>query len=452
MRKRSILLIGLSGFLLSLGARAELMEFSYTFSGTPAQQPWATGAKITVAFDGTVQADKDTVTINSIDSVTLERAGLPVFLYPSVETDEIETIPAGGTPVVSFSGTTLNFSVCPSGFTEDTDGDGSLDTCRFDITGGFRITYGLSAEDGDIATAADNTGTGNCSSEPGCPVTDAPINLADWILISDADGDGLIESQDNCPDVANGDQEDTDGDGIGDECAIGAMQSFSDGARPLLGAALNGSPESCVMNGWLVVNCPAAIVEGENGAGDNALFFDSANAFGGRFNFLTWEDYDYADTRFLGDLLDANVTSIRFRARHAGGSEPLVLRVMVADSFNDGGSDFAISGEAATIDVGSGWTTYEISLAEDELLTGTRLFGNNSPTLPRRTAAEILSAVAQLSLRHDPAFAGPGTPAPTDATMEIDDIELVTGGGSMGLAFLFLLSGMVYRRNRSQPR
>ncbi|MBA2751461.1 MAG: thrombospondin type 3 repeat-containing protein, partial [Actinobacteria bacterium] len=34
----------------------------------------------------------------------------------------------------------------------------------------------------------------------------------------DADGDGVEDVLDNCPDVANPDQADADGDGIGDAC------------------------------------------------------------------------------------------------------------------------------------------------------------------------------------------------------------------------------------------
>ena len=440
--------IAFSSLLLAFTADAEVMEFSYAFAGTGAQQPWADGAVLTVSFDGTVQADNDTVTINSIDSATLARTDMPLFTFRSIEAFEIETVPAGATPVVSFSGTTLNFNICPSGFTIDTDGDTTPDSCSYGSTGGFGMNYGLTAAEGDIASAADNTGAANCASEFGCPVTDSPMDLSSWLLVADSDNDGFIESADNCPDTANAAQDDSDGDGIGDECDIGSTQTFSDGSRPLLGAALNGDSASCVVNGWLVVDCGAAQVEGENGPGDNALLFGSANAFNRHFNFLTWEDYAYPDTRFLGDLADANVVSVRFRARHAGGTEPLVLRAMLTDTFDDGGTDFLVSDEAATIAVGSGWTTYEISLDEDEFQSGSRLRGDRNFIPPRRTPEEILTAVAQFSLRHDPNFTGPGTPAPTDAAMEIDDIELVTGGGSMGLAFLFMLSFLAYRRSR----
>jgi thrombospondin type 3 repeat protein len=41
------------------------------------------------------------------------------------------------------------------------------------------------------------------------PVNDQPV---------DSDGDGIPDTQDNCPTVANADQRDSDGDGVGDAC------------------------------------------------------------------------------------------------------------------------------------------------------------------------------------------------------------------------------------------
>jgi Thrombospondin type 3 repeat len=41
------------------------------------------------------------------------------------------------------------------------------------------------------------------------PVNDQPV---------DSDGDGIADTQDNCPTVANADQKDSDGDGVGDAC------------------------------------------------------------------------------------------------------------------------------------------------------------------------------------------------------------------------------------------
>ena len=430
------------------------MQLTYEFYGTSAQQAWARGAIVVVEFDGTVQADGDTIAINSIDSMTLDRVDMPSYVFPSVEAGEIETVPPGGTPVVSFSGSTLNFTVCPSGFTVDTDMDGVLDNCAYEVDGGFGMTYGLSASDGDWASIADNTGTASCPSNPGCPATDAAVDVSVWLLDSDSDGDGIFDTQDNCPDAANPFQGDingfADGDGHGDACEIGDMQSFSNDARPIRTPTYNGIPTSCAVNGWLVFDCAAAVVEGEGGAGDYALRFDSANANNRHFNFLTWDQYPHADFRFLGDYLAAEVTALRFRARHAGGTQALVLRVMVTDTFDDGGADFAITNEVARIEVGSDWTQYEISLSQDDLDVGTRLFGEQGLSTPRRSSDEILAAVAQFSLRHDPTGAGPGTPAPTDAAMEIDDIELVGGGGGTGVVFLLVLAAVRLRRSR-QP-
>ena len=36
----------------------------------------------------------------------------------------------------------------------------------------------------------------------------------------DTDNDGLTDDQDNCPNTPNPDQEDTDGNGVGDACQV----------------------------------------------------------------------------------------------------------------------------------------------------------------------------------------------------------------------------------------
>ena len=255
MANRKYMLAPLLALILPFGAGAETMELKYEFYGTEAQKDWARGAVIRMQFDGTVQADGDTVQINSIDSITLDRVGEASYTFPSVEAGEFGSIPAGGTPVVSFSGSTLNFTVCPSGFTTDTDGDTVPDNCDYELTGGFGMTYGLSAGDGDWASAAGDDGSGTCG-QPGCPVTEPAIDVSVWLLDSDSDGDGIFDSQDNCPNAFNRGQRDSnrfaDGDGIGDACEVGDMQSFSDNARPIRTPSFNAIPNSCAINGWLV--------------------------------------------------------------------------------------------------------------------------------------------------------------------------------------------------------
>ncbi|MDO5655192.1 MAG: T9SS type A sorting domain-containing protein [Flavobacteriaceae bacterium] len=69
----------------------------------------------------------------------------------------------------------------------------------------LQANYGDACDDGD-ATTENDVVTEDC----GCAGT--PIGVAD------ADGDGVADDVDNCPDTYNPDQADWDGDGIGDAC------------------------------------------------------------------------------------------------------------------------------------------------------------------------------------------------------------------------------------------
>nr|WP_290856299.1 thrombospondin type 3 repeat-containing protein [Flaviramulus sp.] len=50
----------------------------------------------------------------------------------------------------------------------------------------------------------------------GCQSVTQKVRLN--IIPGDSDGDGVLDSDDNCPDIANADQADNDGDGLGDVC------------------------------------------------------------------------------------------------------------------------------------------------------------------------------------------------------------------------------------------
>ena len=49
-----------------------------------------------------------------------------------------------------------------------------------------------------------------------CAGKDGPIDTGDTFV--DSDGDGIADDEDNCPDDANPDQANYDGDSVGDEC------------------------------------------------------------------------------------------------------------------------------------------------------------------------------------------------------------------------------------------
>lgn len=68
----------------------------------------------------------------------------------------------------------------------------------------------------------DTDGDGDCDTLDNCPAVANPNQ-------EDRDGDGVGDACDNCPDLANPNQEDSDGDGIGDACDSAKCDMDSDG-------------------------------------------------------------------------------------------------------------------------------------------------------------------------------------------------------------------------------
>lgn len=97
-------------------------------------------------------------------------------------------------------------------------------TGRFIIIAENNIFLAINSGTITVKEDGDTDGDGVMNSEDNCPeIANADQSDIDGDGIGDAcdndkDGDGINNNNDNCPEIANTDQSDMDGDGIGDVC------------------------------------------------------------------------------------------------------------------------------------------------------------------------------------------------------------------------------------------
>jgi len=234
-------------FLLVItNINAEQFEFSYDFVPTDGK-PW-TNSRI----EGVVVVERDlldptgdTFNIHGFKYVRLVRQGLDDYSYGvNIGSDFINSLAMDGTSNVSgyvarmsITGNNNNFRVCPNGFTWPVENPYD---CPYsgDGAGGFGWT--TDANENIDVSAADGLFTEECGYDAelnpdgslrGCRVSNGrpgtpPGNLSGWSFVRlDPDGDGDTNpdargSLDNCPQLPNPLQTDTDSDGEGDLCDI----------------------------------------------------------------------------------------------------------------------------------------------------------------------------------------------------------------------------------------
>lgn len=151
----------------------------------------------------------------------------------------------------SFSGTLVNDNIVPQSVTIN--------------AGGFSLKdNGLGVLSGVNCSGTIEYGTGAWSIDlQGVPLANNQKILASYqyykdTVVSDVDGDGVPDTTDNCPTVANAGQQDADGDGVGNAC------DADSGTGDLDGDGVPDTLDNCIF----VSNSNQSDVDGD-GVGDS---------------------------------------------------------------------------------------------------------------------------------------------------------------------------------------
>lgn len=208
---------GAPGFPFNLTSAA-LNAFQPQTTGTGANVSVATTTTLFHPESGTEVSIESEVTFETVDG-----AGETTIVAVSDAAATFDpgnfSVAIGDIPVVYFDVTTTasvsgDITVC--GDYPDADDDGFVDNTTVDEST-LRL---LHDEGGTFVDRTDFTATNLATNRICATVSSLSLFVRAVALstVTDGDGDGVNDDDDNCPDVSNPDQTDTDLDGAGDAC------------------------------------------------------------------------------------------------------------------------------------------------------------------------------------------------------------------------------------------
>ena len=172
---------------------------------------------------------------------------------------------------------------------------------------------------------------------------------------NDSDGDGILNEDDNCPIVYNPNQEDSDGDGLGDACdledvfalidwSVNKLVIFDFSGNPIhekefnsIGRCYFVSPS---VGGWLVKGCPLS-----GCFADNWIIWDLAPDLSVRNTIINLGPGPFYNGLTSGDFVSGNVYSGVIDLYNTGGS--IINSTNVWEEENGWSYDYINLGEIA---------------------------------------------------------------------------------------------------------
>lgn len=202
----------------------------------------STPTLVTVPADLMIPADLDPQPTLSITELAVNTADLSDLAAAVTRAGLADTLNSTDSTFTVFAPTNAAFAALPAGTVENLTDEALAGILQNHVVSGALNAEGVIGGVGmEVAMlAGDNLAIAATTSDPvtytigganivGTDIyaTNGIVHLIDAVIlpapepVADADSDGVADAEDNCPQVANPDQVDTDGNGTGDACEAG---------------------------------------------------------------------------------------------------------------------------------------------------------------------------------------------------------------------------------------